>query len=562
MPLYDYQVEPLDALVQSVLYRRGREFLLVFPRQSGKNEAAAHLQVYLLNVLQRVGGNIVFAAVGDGIGRAARRLDQRLDNSWNRGIWQKGANPPRRCLGEACVVFVSSHQQAHSRGETAHWLLIVDELQEQEPAHIEAVFTPMRAAENATALYLGTVRTRHDALWRKKESAGPTGSAGRRATRLHGVARRRDGGQSALRRFSQQTGSSNMAGSTPPFAAEYFLEPLDADGALFPARRQALMQGRYPRQRAPLPHAHYVATIDVAGQDEAANDPGGPACHPRPGLHGGDDLRTVAAAPRRTPAPGPVYQAVDIFVDQGSRHFEETPGQPRLADRLAAFLELWRVRPVVVDATGVGEGLAGWLAATLGAGRVAALQVQPPQQGRRWAAASSRSSRPAASATGGETSARPSQTAGGSGSRCATARYTIAPGQPLDTGLRWSVPAGVTIIPRRRPAAACTTTGSISAALVAELDRLLLAEGGWPGERPLPRHRATRPLAGSRLLMAEAEPEQAGRPGCQPARVPPGARHRPPLPAAGALRHHPDRARQPPRAMAGGNLARRAVAPI
>ena len=44
VPLYPYQVEPLRAVIDSVLNRRGREFLLVFPRQSGKNEAIAGTQ--------------------------------------------------------------------------------------------------------------------------------------------------------------------------------------------------------------------------------------------------------------------------------------------------------------------------------------------------------------------------------------------------------------------------------------------------------------------------------------------------------------------------------------
>ena len=35
LPLYDYQLEPLRAIIDAVLNRRGQEFLLVFPRQSG-----------------------------------------------------------------------------------------------------------------------------------------------------------------------------------------------------------------------------------------------------------------------------------------------------------------------------------------------------------------------------------------------------------------------------------------------------------------------------------------------------------------------------------------------
>ena len=45
VPLRPYQLAPLRPIIESVLRRQGREFLLIFPRQSGKNEAVAHLLV-------------------------------------------------------------------------------------------------------------------------------------------------------------------------------------------------------------------------------------------------------------------------------------------------------------------------------------------------------------------------------------------------------------------------------------------------------------------------------------------------------------------------------------
>jgi hypothetical protein len=169
LPLYDYQRQPLAAITNSILHRHGREYLLVFSRQSGKNEAVAHLLAYLLNLYQRQGGNIVYAAIGDALGRGQSRLIERLNNPWNRRQWRKAANPTRIQLGRSAVVFISSHPQSYARGETAHHLLVIDELQDQDPLYLESVFTPMRAAHNATAVYLGTVRSRHDALWQKKE---------------------------------------------------------------------------------------------------------------------------------------------------------------------------------------------------------------------------------------------------------------------------------------------------------------------------------------------------------------------------------------------------------
>ncbi|NIV33210.1 MAG: hypothetical protein GWN58_28320, partial [Anaerolineae bacterium] len=40
---------------------------------------------------------------------------------------------------------------------------------DQDGPHIESVFTPMRAANNATAVYIGTVKLTTDFLWQKKQ---------------------------------------------------------------------------------------------------------------------------------------------------------------------------------------------------------------------------------------------------------------------------------------------------------------------------------------------------------------------------------------------------------
>ena len=77
VPLYQYQMQVTEPIIQSILSNRGDEYLLIFPRQSGKNEVTAQLLVYFLLLFQKKGGNIVFAATGDGAGRGARRLDDR-----------------------------------------------------------------------------------------------------------------------------------------------------------------------------------------------------------------------------------------------------------------------------------------------------------------------------------------------------------------------------------------------------------------------------------------------------------------------------------------------------
>jgi hypothetical protein len=375
MPLYGYQLRPLRPIVDSVLAGRGTEYLLVFPRQSGKNEAVAHLLVYLLNLLQRRGGNIVYGATGDGLGRGMQRLEQRLENRLNRGQWRKAARPARRLLGRAAVVFLSTHPAAAARGETAHWLLVIDEMQDQDATHLEAVFEPMRAANNATALYIGTVKSSHDALWRKKcelEEAQRTDALQRvyvvspdEVTADNVSYGRFLAGK--VRRFGRKH---------PVVASEYFNEPIDADGVLFDRRRLALMKGGHSRlspAEAGQLTGQRLATLDVGGIDEGATDPLARLANP-----GRDysvahvfevELTSVEVTPR--------YRAIDVFADQGSRHFDSRPGRPGLAARLLAWLKTWQIAHLVVDESGVGAGLADWMAARLGRGKVTGFTFSP-----------------------------------------------------------------------------------------------------------------------------------------------------------------------------------------
>ncbi len=283
-PLYGYQVGPARAIVASVLEGRGEDFLLVMARQSGKNELVGQVLVYLLNRLRREACQMVYAAIGDNVGRGVRRLEGLLDNGWNRYEWKRGGRPTRRSLGKASVVFLSSHRQAFARGETAHHLLVVDELQDQDGAHLQAVFEPMRAATNATAVYLGTTRTTYDALWRKKEALERLETAdGVQRVFLVGPEAVMAENEAYARFLGRQV--ARLGRRHPLIASEYFLEPLDGESGFLGERRVGLMMGEHGRVRVPEMRAGdrtrtsadergrevwgYVATLDVAGIEEA-----------------------------------------------------------------------------------------------------------------------------------------------------------------------------------------------------------------------------------------------------------------------------------------------------
>ena len=479
MKLHPYQRNALEPIAASVLGRHGREFLLIFPRQSGKNEAVAHLLVYLLNIHRRSGGNIVYAAIGDGLGRGIRRLERRLDNRLNAGSWGRGARPPRRTLGDAAVIFLSSHPQAFARGETAHWLLVVDEMQDQQLSHLNAVFEPMRAANNATALYIGTVRFTHDALWQKKQQL----------ERLQ----ERDGRRRVFQVTPQEVTAANphykafldgqiekLGKEHPIIQSEYFLRPIDAEGGLFGRRRKLLMRGNHARLQEPARGRLYVATVDVAGADESATDPIAQLDNPGRDytvatifeVNQDDDVES-GGLPKTTSRNH--YLAVDVFVDHGGRHFQDVDGRPSVAARLLAWLRHWTAAHVVVDKTGVGEGLADWLASRLGSTAVTGFQFT------RTSKAALGNSFLALIETGrfkywGDDADHILSDGWWFWQQVDYCTYEIKPGQTFEKHLRWWVPATATVDTPAGPKPVHDDR-LLSAALIAHLDTEQLAPG-------------------------------------------------------------------------------------
>lgn len=52
LTLRSYQVEVARAVLDSIIKRKGLSIVVMFPRQSGKNELQAHIETFLLTLLQ------------------------------------------------------------------------------------------------------------------------------------------------------------------------------------------------------------------------------------------------------------------------------------------------------------------------------------------------------------------------------------------------------------------------------------------------------------------------------------------------------------------------------
>ena len=352
--LRPYQLAPALAISAAVLAGGGRQFVVVFSRQAGKDELLAQLLSFLLLRHARAGGQMVVAAP---------TLQPQAAISQRRLVDCLRANPLTWPLtrvrgnvvsvGQAAVTFASASPQANARGLTANLLLVANEAQDIDPAVWDAVFDPMAASTNATTLFMGTVWSQHGLLARQmrflREREAVDGQLVWRvpweevATVLPAYGER-------VRARMAQLGADH-----PFIRTEYCLEELDGDDSLFPPARIANLQGAHDRLERPVRGRRYALLVDVGGEEPARTTTG-----VEPTFDGRRDSTavTVVEVDLAARADGrPVYRVVHRLLWTGL-------AQPVIHERLVGLVDRWRASWVVVDATGLGAGLASFLEAT------------------------------------------------------------------------------------------------------------------------------------------------------------------------------------------------------
>jgi hypothetical protein len=355
-PLRDYQLAPARAVLASILHGEGRQFVVMMSRQAGKNEMAAQLEAYLLNLYQRRGGQIVKASptFRPQTINSMMRLEHHLNNPWNRGVWRKRQRFIFE-LGKARCLFFSAGPQANVVGGTASILLACDEAQDVSPAKWRKDFEPMGASTNVTTVLYGTA-------WTSDTLLAATAAELERLQRQDGVRR-------VFRVRADQVGAevpayaayvrkrvAALGRNHPLIKTQYFLEEIDDESGMFPAQRRALMRGDHPRQHEPTAGQRYALLIDVAGEDEQAGGPKDRALLQNP-RRDATALTVVEVDPVHGDLP--TYRVVDRRLWLGETH-------TALYQELLALARHWGAAWVVVDATGIGAGLASFLREALG----------------------------------------------------------------------------------------------------------------------------------------------------------------------------------------------------
>ena len=421
-PLRAYQAAVARAILQSIEERAGRQFTVLFPRQAGKNELSAHLEALLLARYQLVGAALVKAAptFKPQTLNSLSRLAGLLDNPLTRGRWTRSHGYVVR-LGKATATFFSAEPSTSVVGATADVLLECDEAQDVHDRKWDKDFRPMAAVGNATTVYYGT-------SWREDDLLARAIAEAKVAEAQDGIRRHFEIGWEEVAAANPLYGQhvqgeiARLGEHHPIVQTQYLLHSLARAGRFLSPEQLTALLGDHPPESVPLgpgPYpsassgqAHYVAAIDVAGADE--EDPEGQLARVNPKRDSTvliiarvEEARVAATAPLPTgnlghaPTLGEGPDSLSLWERAGVRVDREPrlpPGQPLPPSALQpawAVLEprlhvvhirawtgtphrqiypqildlvrsTWRCRHVVVDANGVGGGLAAFLGAALG----------------------------------------------------------------------------------------------------------------------------------------------------------------------------------------------------
>lgn len=348
VPLYPYQYEPGDQVVEMVAEGRNESITWEMPRQSGKNETSAQLEALLLARFGERGGQIVKCAPTwkPQIVNSKLRLEQRTAQVIQKLPFLKyrGRFGYMHECGRASIAFLSAAPSASVVGATASLLMEVDEAQDVDRAKFEKEFSPMRASTDAPVVYYGTTWTDDTLLERAKRDIREGRVQGRIIRVLPDVVAESN---PAYGRFVDSE-VQRKGRDHPLVKTQYFLEPLETGGRALSPQTLGLMAGTHPPRTQRTQEAQIVAGLDFAGADENAGD--------LSALIAGSSRDSVALTVGELTwmviAEGIYEPVVKILARYEWNNVHPTSLHGMLYHMLS---NVWKVNRVHCDETGVGE---------------------------------------------------------------------------------------------------------------------------------------------------------------------------------------------------------------
>ena len=269
-----------------------------------------------------------------------------------KSIW-KSASGYIYSIGNVNSYYFSTQPDANVVGATASLLLQCDEAQETNASKWDKEFLPMVAATNSTIVYYGTEWSDKTLLAREAENAINAQKADgiRRLFKIDTELVFRE--VPAYKKFVMKQ-VVKMGRNHPIIKTQYYNERIGSEGGLFPPERIAAMRGDHLAQ-VEESGSIYAFMIDVGGAEE------------------GEEIDELEKTKKRDSTAltivevdlstledelikKPTYKVVYRQLWTGVQHSQ-------LFVNIGALIDQWKPQKVVVDATGLGQGLSSFLLA-------------------------------------------------------------------------------------------------------------------------------------------------------------------------------------------------------
>lgn len=376
-PLYPYQIEVGEHILDSILGNKGLILTVMMARQSGKNQLSAALESYLLCLYTE--GSIVKAAPTwrPQIINSRIRLLSMLDNPTTRDrVWKSfsyrvGLAPSaeqRTAQSGPCVFLFSASPDASVVGATASLLLEIDEAQDVAIEKFNRDLRPMASTTNATTVLYGTA-------WSDETLLAMMRANNLELERQDGIRRHFEYDWHTLaainphyKRFVEAE-IARLGEEHISIRTQYRLLPISGAGFLLNEMQRHLLSGGHDWCEEPDGDEVYVLGCDVGGEDRPA-----PGAELKPGGKRDSTIVTIGRV-SSTELALPRVELVHHCWFTGMHHSEQYAALCELTQR-------WNVRRLVIDATGLGEGLASLLIDKFGEERVTAFKFSRPSKSK------------------------------------------------------------------------------------------------------------------------------------------------------------------------------------
>ncbi len=371
--LYPYQEEVGNAILDSILNNKGLTITVMFARQMGKNETSAIVEAYLLCCMES--GTIIKAAptfkpqIINSRLRLLSMLENELTNNrtWKSYGYMVGLAPSpqqRRDQIGPRILFFSADPDSNIVGATASLLLEVDEAQDVSSQKFDRDLRPMASTTNATTVLYGTAWSDDTLL---------------AMTRAHNLdLEQQDGIKRHFEYTWRELASINdnyrkfvcaeierLGPEHITIRTQYELQPISGAGFLLNELQRHMIRGSHAWEWGPEDDEFYIAGLDIGGEER-----------PKDSTEVNNKRDSTVFTIARVTYNEFMLPSLEIINQQF------WTGMPYLEQysMVVELCELWNIRKLVIDRTGLGDMMAATLMAKMGEERVEAFHFTRPSK--------------------------------------------------------------------------------------------------------------------------------------------------------------------------------------